>query len=146
MSPDQTENPFYFDANHVFVPYCSSDSWSGDAPAQSSSELSFSGARILENVVFELLKRGLQHASLLILAGSSAGAGGVLVNLDRVALLLQSTGSKVKLRGLADSGWFLDNQPFSLHNQNALYARYMQAACREGHICPPLESIKQGLK
>jgi len=56
--------------------------------------------------------KGLSNGKSLLLAGSSAGAGGVLVNLDRVADLISSTGSKIEVRGLMDSGWFLDNQPF----------------------------------
>ncbi len=27
LSDDRGENPHFADANHVFVPYCSSDSW-----------------------------------------------------------------------------------------------------------------------
>ena len=37
----------------------------------------------------------------------SAGGVGVILNLDRLALRLKMAGSKVKVRGLADSGWFL---------------------------------------
>jgi hypothetical protein len=146
LSPQESENPYYFDANHVFIPYCSSDNWSGDAPAKSNTEFSFQGARILRNVVHDLLNRGLASADVLLLSGSSAGAGGVLLNLDRVAEHLQSIGCKVQVRGIADSGWFLDNQPFLQQSENAMYAKYLQAACREGHVCSPLESVRQGHK
>lgn len=56
---------------------------------------------------------------MLILAGSSAGAAGVLVNLDRIADLLHNLGSQVQVRGLADSGWFLDNEPFDFATAEA---------------------------
>ncbi|XP_053209032.1 palmitoleoyl-protein carboxylesterase notum1-like isoform X2 [Panonychus citri] len=113
LSPNQSDNPFFYNANHVFVPYCSSDSWSGDSPAATSADLSFLGSRIITEVISELLHmKGLSDGKTLLLAGSSAGAGGVLVNLDRVADLISSTGSKIEVRGLMDSGWFLDNQPF----------------------------------
>ncbi|GBM62538.1 Palmitoleoyl-protein carboxylesterase NOTUM [Araneus ventricosus] len=29
LSPDPEENPYWWDANQVFLPYCSSDTWSG---------------------------------------------------------------------------------------------------------------------
>lgn len=149
LSTDPSENPHYHDANHVFVPYCSSDSWAGDRPARSSSDLSFQGARILEHVVRELLVRGLQDARLLLLAGSSAGAGGVLVNLDRVAAQLRTAGCRANLRGLADSGWFLDNQPYgqpASADLKEVHQRYAATACAEGRVCAPLESIQQGIK
>lgn len=115
LSPNSDENPYWHgnryhygngiqidinvillsDANHVYLPYCSSDSWSGDAPARSAGDLAFLGSRIIEQTLVELLPRGLLEARLLVLAGSSAGAAGVLVNLDRVAELMASVGSKV---------------------------------------------------
>ncbi|XP_015784529.1 palmitoleoyl-protein carboxylesterase notum1' [Tetranychus urticae] len=113
LSPNPQENPYFWNANHVFIPYCSSDSWSGDSPAATSADLSFLGSRIITEVINELLlSKGLSDGKSLLLAGSSAGAGGVLVNLDRVADFISSTGSKIEVRGLMDSGWFLDNQPF----------------------------------
>lgn len=39
----------------------------------------------------------------------SAGAIGVLLNVDRVSSKLRSLGFKVNVRGLVDSGWYLDN-------------------------------------
>ena len=41
------------------------------------------------------------------MAGSSAGATGVLVNADYVAEMIRPHG--VLVRGIVDSGWFLDN-------------------------------------
>ena len=41
------------------------------------------------------------------MAGSSAGATGVLVNADFVAEMIRPHG--VRVRGIVDSGWFLDN-------------------------------------
>ena len=45
--------------------------------------------------------------------GSSAGGTGVLVNLDSVADLVRNLGGRMRVRGIVDSGWFLDNDPFS---------------------------------
>ena len=38
----------------------------------------------------------------------SAGGIGVILNLDRIAKRLQTGGFKIDVRGLADSGWYLD--------------------------------------
>uniref|UniRef100_T1K8V6 Notum n=1 Tax=Tetranychus urticae TaxID=32264 RepID=T1K8V6_TETUR len=121
LSPNPQENPYFWNANHVFIPYCSSDSWSGDSPAATSADLSFLGSRIITEVINELLlSKGLSDGKSLLLAGSSAGAGGVLVNLDRVADFISSTGSKIEVRGLMDSGCAIN--------------------------CSPIDSIKQGMK
>jgi hypothetical protein len=86
----------------------------------------------------ELLPQGLMQADLLLLAGSSAGAAGVMVNLDRVSDLMARLGSSVQVRGLADSGWFLDNKPFDGHRSNSL-----KSSCQTSpHTCPPEESMR----
>lgn len=154
MSPNEDENPHWHDANHVFIPYCSSDSWSGDSPAKAPGDLAFLGTRIVEQVLLELLPKGLYDGRMLLLAGSSAGAAGVLVNLDRVSSLMAAMGSKVEVRGLADSGWFLDNKPFDFHA--ALAAETgdgshlpppRKASCNENPLsCAPIDTIKQGIK
>ena len=159
LSPNADENPHWYDGNHVYIPYCSSDSWSGDSPARAAGDLAFLGSRIIEQVVLELLPRGLNDAKLLLLAGSSAGSVGVIVNLDRVATLMATMGSKAEVRGLADSGWFLDNKPFDMHASLAeetgsssqphpqVPPPPRKASCSESpHSCAPIDTIKQGIK
>lgn len=137
LSSSAEENPFWWNANHVFIPYCSSDIWSGDSPASSAGDLSFLGSRIVEQVITELLPRGLSDAKLLLLAGSSAGAAGVMINLDRIAQLLANSGSKADVRGLADSGWILDNQNFNTHYKKP---------CVDAINCAPMDAIKTAFK
>ncbi|KAL9969046.1 hypothetical protein ACROYT_G021210 [Oculina patagonica] len=109
LSTDPSENPSWWNANHVYIPYCSSDAWSGNASRWETGErFSFLGTRILEKVIKELMFKGLYHAKHLLLAGSSAGGIGVILNLDRLARRLHMAGLKVQVRGLADSGWYLD--------------------------------------
>lgn len=141
LSPE--ENPHWSDANHVLVPYCSSDSWSGDVTAEDAGDFSFLGSRIVEQVIIELMPRGLVDADLLFLAGSSAGAAGVMVNLDRVADLMTRLGSSAQVRGLADSGWFLDNKSFDGHTSRNLLTSSCEAS---PHTCPPVESMKMAIK
>lgn len=141
LNPD--ENPYWSDANHVILPYCSSDFWSGDVAAKNPGDFSFLGSRIVEQVIIELLQHGLQNAELLLLAGSSAGAGGVLVNLDRVADLMSRIAPTVQVQGLADSGWFLDNKPFDGHYTKNLLLNSCQTS---PHNCPPIDAMKLAIK
>ena len=114
MSSDKAENPHFAEANHVLLPYCSSDSWSGTARASRGQRFSFLGSDIVQEVVRELFSwEQLATGQELYLAGSSAGGTGVLVNLDPVAELVKVLGSRMRVRGIVDSGWFLDNDPFS---------------------------------
>ncbi|KAH3738687.1 hypothetical protein DPMN_045327 [Dreissena polymorpha] len=109
LSWNPEENPYYFHSNIVYIPYCSSDTWSGTAPmGANGNPYAFMGSLILEQVIRDLIPRGLKKATKLILAGSSAGGTGVLVNLDRVADQMAEIAPGVEVRGIADSGWFLD--------------------------------------
>ncbi len=101
--------------NHVFVRYCSSDSWAGTAPdVEATAELQgvpFAfrlhrlGRQIVDAVLATLRRDGapgidytiagpkvtlpdLDDAEMVLLAGASAGGSGVTHNLDRVAGLL----------------------------------------------------------
>ncbi|XP_068607212.1 inactive palmitoleoyl-protein carboxylesterase notum1b [Brachionichthys hirsutus] len=135
LSPQPEENRHWWNANMVFVPYCSSDVWSGAAPKTDQSDYAFMGSLILKEVVNELLTEGLDKARVLLLAGSSAGGTGVLLNVDRVAEQLESQGHRrVQVRGLADSGWFLDNKQYTFTD------------CLDTISCAPTEAIKRGIR
>ncbi|XP_036336864.1 palmitoleoyl-protein carboxylesterase NOTUM [Rhagoletis pomonella] len=117
LSPLPNENPYWHNANHVLVPYCSSDSWSGTrATIDETAEWRFMGATIIRQVIAELIPLGLgrvQGAELL-LVGSSAGGLGVMLNLDRITNYLQVERKlMVTVRGVSDSGWFLDREPYT---------------------------------
>lgn len=114
-SPD-ARNPFA-EWNQVFVYYCSSDGWAGQARdvrsvavhegAATEYRLHLLGARIVD-AVFDTLRGGngqlaysdadgtrrampdLDSARTLLFAGSSAGGGGVRSNADRIGALLRS--------------------------------------------------------
>ncbi|KAF4521430.1 hypothetical protein B566_EDAN010587 [Ephemera danica] len=118
------------------VPYCSSDSWSGaQGPSRrhngepGTPNFAFMGSYIVSQVVADLLPLGLANGSRLILAGSSAGGTGVLLNLDRVAEALRRSAPRLEVRGLADSGWFLDRAPYPGHVGGA-----SSPGCREAGL------------
>ncbi|XP_061388062.1 palmitoleoyl-protein carboxylesterase NOTUM [Musca vetustissima] len=118
LSPLPEENPYWHSANHVLVPYCSSDSWSGTNSTIDSAEVSFRfmGALILKQVIADLIPMGLGRVpgAELLLVGSSAGGLGVMLNLDRIAHYLQVERKlQVTVRGVSDSGWFLDREPYT---------------------------------
>jgi len=124
LSASQEENQLYWNANHVLVPYCTSDIWSGTRRHGPNSKFSFLGAKVVRQVILDLLPLGLSNASSLLLAGSSAGGTGVLINLNSVHSLLHSELGlhHIMVRGMADSGWFLDRKPYSVDHQQALVA------------------------
>ncbi|XP_062542705.1 palmitoleoyl-protein carboxylesterase NOTUM [Armigeres subalbatus] len=117
LSPLPSENPYWYNANHVFVPYCSSDSWSGTKVKPDTRDgLRFMGSLIVRQVMADLIPLGLGHSqgADLLMAGSSAGGLGVMLNLDKVRSFLQNEkGLNVAVRGVSDSGWFLDREPYT---------------------------------
>nr|CAD7607635.1 unnamed protein product [Timema genevievae] len=132
LSPSPEENPFWWSANHVFVPYCSSDTWSGTRSRPSSdTKFTFMGATIVKQVVRDLLPLGLTNASTVLLAGSSAGGTGVIINMDHVKALLHDTFGlrHIEIRGVSDSGWFLDRAPYTV----------------DSHSLAPLDAVRRGL-
>lgn len=65
----------------------------------------------------------------------SAGGTGVLLNVDRVAEQLEEMGYQgIQVRGLADSGWFLDNK------------QYRRTDCIDTITCAPTEAIRRGIR
>lgn len=123
-------NPFA-NWNQVFVKYCTSDVWTGEALGLSLDAkdpksgapvnfmISFAGAYAFDAAITTLRKDGgappltyvrtktqmsdLDNASEVVLAGGSAGGAGVIYNLDRLAALLQDAPKKPVVRGLIDS-------------------------------------------
>lgn len=136
LQEDRPEHP-WAGYNHVLVRYCSSDNWSGTRRGVSldghhpltGAEIRFSvdflGARILDAMLATLRRDGvpalrweyaggvdmpdLDDATEVILAGASAGGGGVARSLDRVAATLRATHCAdcppLVVRGLVDSSY-----------------------------------------
>lgn len=110
--------------NHVYVYYCSSDTWTGrktDAvlsdPADPSRafRLQFRGNRIVD-AVFDALRTGLRddrgqdllppldRATHLYFTGSSAGSNGVRHNADRIAALVRARMPNAVFAVISDAG------------------------------------------
>jgi hypothetical protein len=78
QSTDPLWNPRLYNAHHVFVKYCTGDLFIGGVsePSNSTYGLYFSGRRVVEAVIEELLTQGLSSANLVVWSGDSAGGIG----------------------------------------------------------------------
>lgn len=74
-SEDPKINPVFSTANLVFVPYCSSDVWTGNHTSTGQNgDWHFHGAAIVRGLVDDLVaKFSFRSAQLVILTGTSAG-------------------------------------------------------------------------
>lgn len=123
LSPNQNDNPVFHDYNHVLIPYCSSDLWLGSSrnygnfsfsssnqfnydPSSDTNQFTFRGISIFRGVLSDLHEyHGLNSATDIVLAGSSAGGLGAL---NHMPWLKNELDSKVQLSVLTDSAWFVD--------------------------------------
>ncbi|XP_030638538.1 carboxylesterase notum2 [Chanos chanos] len=142
LSSQAEENPHWYNANIVFVPYCSSDVWSGSAnkpptkpkQAKDTVEFAFMGSLIIREVIKDLTSKGIKQAKVVMLAGTSAGGTGVLLNIEKVSSLLEQLGADAQVRGLVDSGWFLESKQQKVSD------------CPDSVSCSPVDTIKKGLR
>lgn len=151
------------------------------------STFTFMGAKILERVfesLYEDLRKdsSLYEAKYILLAGDSAGATGVILNLDKMREFVKEKAASYQhnctnsasqsgynlasgpqqptechpskqapvLRGLADSGWFLDNQPYDFDESGSGSSI---SSVQQNNItdcdklrCTPLQSIEQAMR
>jgi len=129
LSSNEKHNPHWWDANSVYLGYCSSDSWSGSAVAPSTSKWSFLGSKIVPAIVQDLLSNwNLKSAKDVLFTGESAGAEGLLVHADNIAKML----SFARFRTLVDSGWFLDFEPFKPQPCNDAFSCTEQGCLQRG--------------
>ena len=84
----------------VYVPYCSSDWYTGTRDASSlTHNFTFHGHYILEAVMSDLITRTeIAAAEKVVLMGGSAGAIGTEANCDFVAEKLQAINSSIEVR------------------------------------------------
>ena len=90
----------------AYVPYCSSDIYTGTrAPSEQSEGLAFYGRHIVMAILADLLENTwLPQAEQLVLMGFSAGAFGTEANCDLVADTLHSVNPDIGVKCIIDSG------------------------------------------
>jgi hypothetical protein len=152
------------DFNQVFVRYCSSDAWGGDAGdvvvtaphpvtgVDVTARLQFRGWKIIDAVLATLRHDGvaaptytiaggstampdLDDATVVMLAGGSAGGTGTTLNLDRVADELRAKNTdcqggtcKLQVGGIIDSAFAADRAHFD-------FAHTEICAASQGQLC-----------
>jgi hypothetical protein len=112
QSPNKTENPDFFDWNHIYLEYCNGDFWVGTSPkpvnpwpGQGEEKFVFAGQLHLSQVIDEYLSKEVygQAPEEFILTGGSAGGIGTIVNADWLAARLPAT---TKFRAMPQGGFF----------------------------------------
>lgn len=109
MSPSPQINDFH-NWNRIYVKYCTSDIYSGNANNENDIGYYFHG----DNVVYEMLKdfmdskivksnNTINKATHMIISGSSAGGLGVMIHLTRIANMFPNT----IVKGFNDAGWLI---------------------------------------
>jgi len=120
LSANETFNPFH-DFNHVWLPYCSGDTHTGQQAEPNSYGLYFAGALNFEASVNELLaSHGLAEAERVILSGGSAGGIGVHNNVD----WLQARIPQVQVSAMPMAGHFFPPQ-IELSEEWVLYKAHL---------------------
>lgn len=132
LSNQAKNNPDFYNWNSVFVAYCDGGSFTGnrDKPLKFKDRLLyFRGHRILDVLLDELLRKGLDSASDIIVGGRSAGALTAIIHADYIGSRLRRA-TNASFRVLSDAGFVLDEralngsamaqsmfqQLYSLHN------------------------------
>lgn len=112
FSTNQAENPTMYNWNKVFFLYCDGGSFSGllsNPTSYDGHPLYFRGYYNLLDYAKSLTTKGLASATEVVISGCSAGGLATYLHVDWWAAHFHSS---VKVRGLPDSGFFLDyNSP-----------------------------------
>jgi len=107
LSPDPTTNPVFFNAHHVYVPYCTADAHAGQVGTIDSAEWGpyyFDGHLNLKAILAHLQEQQSAMADMerMLFFGTSAGGSGVLRNCDFVAdKMMQNFGAQVSCSAMA---------------------------------------------
>ncbi|EKX54596.1 hypothetical protein GUITHDRAFT_160713 [Guillardia theta CCMP2712] len=105
-------NPDFFGFNHVWLPYCSQDLWSGRQTnwtnLTGNLNVIYAGHFIFKAVLNRLDDLGLKNAELIILSGNSAGGMGVWLHVDMLAQRYK----KAQVVGVAIAGYYAFSYPY----------------------------------
>jgi len=102
-------NPNFYNWNHVYVWYCSSDSHLGNATKSSINGWNFNGKIIVQAVMQTVIqKMNLAAATDVLLTGDSAGGVGTANNADFIGSFVYQAAPKANYRAFVDCAWFLN--------------------------------------
>lgn len=110
FSRDCDFNPYWCQASYAYVPYCTSDFYSGDVGAlENTLGLHFRGSKVIEAIIDTLIADYIPdhvNSKDILWSGCSAGGKGTVYNMDKVQLRLPNA------RALTDSDWWVDFKTF----------------------------------
>jgi len=112
-SSDESINPALYDSFKVYVPYCTSDGYSGRRDASDETGgYAFHGKIVVEAVITDLLDQvvGSKSIGQFLLTGVSAGAFGTAFNCDKVADMVKAKDPNVDMRCLFDGLDFIPTE------------------------------------
>lgn len=107
LSHQPTQNPDFYNWNHVLMHYCTSDDWTGARQDRNNAMGWYFRGHYVTNAIVDAMmddnligQPTLREATHVLLTGSSAGAHGLLNNADRLAKLL----AWADVRAVSDAG------------------------------------------
>ena len=111
MSGIEANNPMMYNWNIVHVRYCDGSSYAGDTTVTYEQDtLYFRGRHNRDGTILSLLREhDMATAAEVVISGCSAGGLGIYLGLDHIASLIKSANANTRIRGLSDSGFFLDH-------------------------------------
>jgi len=138
LSSDPALSPFA-KANKVYLKYCSSDGYIGDAGASTATHgFHFRGAQIVKGMLAELSETyGMAASDTLYLAGCSAGGRGAMFNLDYAPSMVPAG---VTVIGILDAPMWVEQQPLEpsavpFPEQTAKILQLSNGYSRLGEVC-----------
>jgi hypothetical protein len=118
LCADPELNSRYYNWNHIYAHYCSSDSWMGTVALNDpDNELdwAFLGNKIMNEILEQALSQhGMDKASVILTTGMSVGAEGVYNYVDRHYDLYKKRAPDAEAYFVADAGWMLYNWNFGM--------------------------------
>jgi len=127
LSDIYSENPYFYQSNHVFLRQCSSDGWLGTQKVGIGwNAYEFRGSLIFKRVMTDLINNHvMDQAQNVLLSGASSGTQGVYQHLDWLASLLP----QAQVKGVVDAGYFLNIQSYdsSIDSVQVLARKYEES-------------------
>lgn len=113
FSQDSNINPHFHDATYMYIPYCTSDSFSGSRNASAETfGWHFQGKAVLKHAIQTAINLGLGTSSEVLFEGCSAGGAAVVANADFVKSLMPPSVTKFKAH--CDAGFFYETTPLGV--------------------------------
>lgn len=148
LSSNPDTSPGFHDWHSVFVPYCDGSSFTSKNVTSQANGIMYMGGFIRDALFDDLLTKGLDKATDVVLGGCSAGGLAVWLHADYARSRLPAT---TKLIGLSDAGFFLDLTDFQGHPYRTPMFEWgfmqwnssatLSAACLEIHSKHPWRCI-----